>query len=122
MEKSDHDLSSNQNPLARQLDFSVPAAAAETKMIDSSQETEKKLSQSLLLDSQSYLEDQRDEELSESSQPTEEQHRLGAKSLEEPSATEDVTPPPQKPPIHRFGHPLEKCRVRYNYSLQIIDL
>ncbi|CAF2089105.1 unnamed protein product, partial [Brassica napus] len=111
MEKSDHDLSSNQNPLARQLDFSVPAAAAETKMIDSSQETEKKQSQSLLLDSQSYLEDQRDEELSESSQPTEEQHRLGVKSLEEPSATEDVTPPPQKPPIHRFGHPLEKCRV-----------
>ncbi|CAF2014274.1 unnamed protein product, partial [Brassica napus] len=113
MEKSDHDLSSHQNPLAHQLDFSVPAAAAaaavETKMIDSSQETEKKLSQS-------PLEDQRDEDLPSQPSGTEEQHRLGVKSLEEPvrswqpSATEDATTT-QKPPMHRLGHPLGKCRV-----------
>uniref|UniRef100_A0A0D3DCS3 CRC domain-containing protein n=2 Tax=Brassica oleracea var. oleracea TaxID=109376 RepID=A0A0D3DCS3_BRAOL len=111
MEKSDHDLSSHQNPLARQLDFSVPTAAVETKTIDSSRESEKKQSQSLLLDSESSREDQRDEELPSQPSGTEEQHRLGVKSLEQPSATEDVTPPPQKPPLPRLGLPLGKCRV-----------
>ncbi|KAG2243568.1 hypothetical protein Bca4012_014835 [Brassica carinata] len=122
MEKSDHDLSSNRNSLARQLDFSVPSAAeaVETKTMDSSQGSEKKQSQPLL-DSKSSLEDQRDEDLP-SSQPQapEEQHRSGVKSPEQPprspvrssqpSATEDVTPL-QKPPINRFSHSLGKCRV-----------
>ncbi|CAH8313816.1 unnamed protein product [Eruca vesicaria subsp. sativa] len=117
MENSDHDLSSNRNSLARQLDFSVPAAAAEdveTKMMD---ETEKKQSQSLL-DSESSREDQRDEDLPSQPQASEEQGVV--KSLNQPprspvrswqlSVTEDVTPP-QRPPVHRFGHPLGTCRV-----------
>ncbi|KAF8090997.1 hypothetical protein N665_0458s0002 [Sinapis alba] len=120
MEKSDHDLSSNRNPLARQLDFSVPAATAasvETKMTE---ESEKKQSRSVL-DSQSSRGDQRDEDLSSQPSGTEdEQRRLGVKSLEEPprspvrssqpSGTEDVTAL-QKPPLHRSVHPLGKCRV-----------
>ncbi|KAF3596213.1 hypothetical protein DY000_02026022 [Brassica cretica] len=121
MEKSDHDLSSHQNPLARQLDFSVPAAAVETKTIDSSRESEKKQSQSLLLDSESSREDQRDEELPSQPSGTEEQHRLGVKSLEQPSATEDVTPPPQKPPLHRLGLPLGKRRSCDGVKLRFFD-
>lgn len=128
MEKFDQDLGSKRNLLPRQLDFSVTAAAVEAKM-DSFDKTGKKQSHSLL-DSQSSREDQRGEDLiSPSPQPSgaEEQLRLGVKSLKPPpgkssqaSATEvslqDVTPP-QKPPVHRFGHqvqknPLGKCRVR----------
>lgn len=118
MEKSDHDLSSNRNPLARQLDFSAPAAAVETKMMDSSSQGSELRS---VIDSQSSRGDQRDEDLSCQPPGTDE---LGVKSVEQPPrspvrssqppATEDVTPPPQRPPVHRFSHPpLGKSRVRW---------
>ncbi|CAH2044438.1 unnamed protein product, partial [Thlaspi arvense] len=133
MEKSDQDLGSNRNLLPRQLDFSVPAAAVETKM-DSLHESGKEQSHSVL-DSQSSREDQREEDLPRQPQSppsgAEEQQRLGVSSLIPPSSspvrssqidstevsTQDATPP-QKPPLHRFGHqlqknPLAKCRVRY---------
>ncbi|KAJ0248544.1 AB hydrolase-1 domain-containing protein [Hirschfeldia incana] len=119
MEKSDHDLSSNGNPLARQLDFSVPtpppAAAVETKTMDSSQESEKNQSQSLL-DSKPSLRDQRDEDLPSQPQAPEEHHRLEVKPPRspvrswQPSTTVDITPQ-QRTPIHRLSHPLGKCRV-----------
>lgn len=119
MEKSDHDLSSNRNPLARQLDFSAAAAAVETKMMDSSsQEGSEKNQSRSVIDSKG---DQRDEDLA--SQEPSGTDESGVKSVEQPprspvrspqpSATEDVTPPPQRPPVHRFSHhPSGKCRVK----------
>ncbi|ESQ32113.1 hypothetical protein EUTSA_v10004002mg [Eutrema salsugineum] len=130
MEKSDQDLGSNGNLLPRQLDFSVPAAAVvETKIDSSSHESEKNQSHSLL-DLQSSREDQREEDLPSQPQPPpygaeEQQQRFGVKPLNPPPSfpvksstevgTHDVTPP-QKPPLHRFGHQLQKnslgkCRV-----------
>ncbi|CAA7025940.1 unnamed protein product [Microthlaspi erraticum] len=131
MEKLDQDSGSNQNLLPRQLDFSPPAAAVEeTKKMDSFHETEKKQSHSVL-DSQSSREDQKSEQPLPQPQPlpsvpdTEaEQLRLGVKSLKPPPSSPVKSPqqsatevtPPQKPPLHRFSHqvqknPLVKCRV-----------
>ncbi|KAF8095693.1 hypothetical protein N665_0326s0035 [Sinapis alba] len=91
MEKSDHDLDSIRNHLARQSDSSVPAAAVEAKM-DSSNESEMKQSHPVI-DSQ----DRREEELpSQPHTPTPPQKLPVNRNQETEVESNDGTPSKQR--------------------------
>ncbi|XP_048595357.1 protein tesmin/TSO1-like CXC 7 [Brassica napus] len=100
MDNSDQDLGSPRNQLARRLDFSVSAAAAE---MESSQGSEKHS----LLDSNSSREDHKEEDLLPPPPPSGSEEQV----LKPPVRSELTTPPQRPPPLNGFDHKSAKCRV-----------